>query len=265
MRTLTNSAGIKMFGLRRIGKSTLRRYATEHFDATRRPYAYIDGQGLHSLNDLLGRLFQAMPAEKSLMHRALGLVASGPAKTALESLLKGAKHEETALSAYWRLVSDAIRDALKGAGRPPILVIDEFSYLVDNMIKVGDRGRDDADRLLASMREWRGEGMTMLLTGSLGLTALARKHKLNLEHLNDLQPFNVPELTPTEAREFIRRATEAPSQGRWTEEHTKEFRVSKANRGPLSLFPRARLIGDWRREPGRSTCFRVDLCRAGAP
>lgn len=33
----------------------------------------------------------------------------------------------------------------------------------------------------------------------------------------------MPELTEDEAREFIRQATEEPSQGRWTEEHTREF------------------------------------------
>jgi hypothetical protein len=87
----------------------------------------------------------------------------------------------------------------------------------------GNQGRDDADRLLASMREWRGAGMTMLLTGSIGLAGLARQHHLNVEHLNDLQPFSVPELSEAEARDFIRQATEGPSQGRWTEDQTVEF------------------------------------------
>jgi hypothetical protein len=53
--------------------------------------------------------------------------------------------------------------------------------------------------------------------------ALARKHRLSIEHLNDLQPFAVPELTEKEARKFIRQATEAPSKGKWTGAHTDEF------------------------------------------
>ena len=40
-RALDAGSGVKMFGLRRIGKSTLRLCATEHLDASRRPYAYM--------------------------------------------------------------------------------------------------------------------------------------------------------------------------------------------------------------------------------
>lgn len=224
LQALGTSAGVKMFGLRRIGKSTLRLLAMEHFEATRRPYAFVDGQGLQSLGDLLGRLHEAMPKEQGVIQRALELVTSAPARTALEALAKGTPYEEKALSAYWRHVSDAIRDALQADRQKPALVFDEFTYPLDKLIKRdAQQGRRDADMLLASMREWRGAGMTMLLTGSLGLTRLVRKHDLNFEHLNDLQPFDVPELTPTEAREFIRQATETPSQGRWTAEHSDEF------------------------------------------
>lgn len=224
LRTLTSSAGIKMFGLRRIGKSTLRRLATEHFEREALPCVYIDGQGLHSLGDLLGRLGEVMPDESSVMKRALARLSTGPGRIVIDAIAKGTGQEEETLSAHWRLVSDAIRDALKSGHPKPILVIDEFSYLIANMIaRSPERGREDVDKLLASMREWRGEGMTMLLTGSIGLTGLARKYGLNLEHLNDLQPFVVPELTEEEAREFIREATATPSEGRWTDRHTDEF------------------------------------------
>jgi hypothetical protein len=223
LRALNSSAGVKMFGLRRIGKSTLRLYATDHFDRTKRPYAYIDGQGMRSLSDFLSKLSQALPDDKTLFRRAVSFVA-GPASGVLEAISTGTAFQENVLSAHWHVVSEAIKKALRQDGPKPVLVIDEFSYVIDNMIKRDARlGREDADKLLASMREWRGEGMTMLLTGSLGITALTRKHALNVEHLNDLQPFAVPELTAAEAREFIRQATETLSQGRWTEAHTAQF------------------------------------------
>ena len=73
-----------------------------------------------------------------------------------------------------------------------VIVIDEFTYLLSNLIERDPkRGREDVDKLLASMREWRGEGMKMLITGSIGLTGLARKHNLNLEHLNDCSPKSI--------------------------------------------------------------------------
>lgn len=221
MRTLDHSAGVKMFGLRRIGKSTLRLYATEQLETQGRPVTAIDGQGLQSLSDFLARLFTAMPKGEGFMNKALGLVSKGPAQVALQAVAQGTGHQDAVLSAYWQLVSAAIRKALESDTAKPILVIDEFTYLIGNLLKRPE-GAQDVDKLLAAMREWRAGGMTMLLTGSIGLTALARTHGVNVEHLNDLQPFTVPELTQEEAREFVRQATRS-SEGRWTAVHTKEF------------------------------------------
>ena len=221
LRTLASSAGIKMFGLRRTGKSTMRERALEELRTTGRPHVFIDGQGLHSLGDFLSRLAAVTRDEPAILDRALGLLA-GPAAKAVSALRDGERFEEAALSAYWQQVSNAIRESLK-EGRAPVLVVDEFSYLVQNMV---NRGRvEDVDLLLAGMREWRDGGMTMLLTGSLGLTALARTAGFNLEHLNDLQPFSIPELDEVEAREFVDQATAQPSGGAWTDEHTDEFLV----------------------------------------
>lgn len=221
LEALDAGTGIKMFGLRRIGKSTLRLYATQYYEARGRLCVYIDGQGLRSLTDLLTRLFAAFQMREGLANRILGFMADGPARTALEAIAVGTGQEATALSVYWQAVSAAISKALAAGGERPILVIDELSYLLKNMITRDPvSGCADAERLLASMREWREEGMTMLLTGSIGLTALARQHNLSTDHINDLQPFDVPELTELEARAFIREATEATSGGRWTAGHT---------------------------------------------
>jgi hypothetical protein len=224
MRTLRNSAGIKMFGLRRIGKSTMRLYAMEQLQAERRTVAYIDGQGLLGLGDFLGRLSSALPGEKGLVQLALKQLSSGPIKAALDALVAGTEYEERAISAYWRLLSEAISKSLAAPGAKPVLIVDEFPYLIANMIRKDNAaGRDDADRLLASMREWRGAGMSMLLTGSIGLTGLARKNGLNIEHLNDLQPFGIPELSREEAVAFIKSALEGFPTSHWTDEHTDEF------------------------------------------
>ena len=221
MNQLAHGAGIKMFGLRRIGKSTLRVYAIGQLEAEKRPVAFIEGQGLQSLSDFLSRLFRALPAEKSFMHRAVGLLSAGPMRIALEAVAKGVNHDETAINAYWQMLAGAIRDALKTGGPAPVLVIDEFTYLLGNIIE--RQGRDQADRLLASMREWREAGMTMVLTGSIGLTAMVRKHDLTLEHLNDLQDFAIPELSLESARALVHDAVDEPSEGRWTEAHIDEF------------------------------------------
>ena len=217
MRTLLKSNGIKMFGLRRIGKSTLRQYAMEQFESAGTPYAFFNGEGLNSLSDFLAGWLSAMPNRKHFLQKTLDAVGNTPARTVLDALTNGTPFEETTLEAYWQSVAQAIARVSK-EGTPPILIIDEFSTFMHNLIS--KHGAEKADRLLASMREWRGAGVRMLLTGSIGMKALSRQHGLNSEHLNDLQPFPVPELTEDQAREFVRQATDPAS---WTEEHTDEF------------------------------------------
>lgn len=216
--SLFNSgSGIKMFGLRRIGKSTLRLHLHQKLEGDGSKLVFIDGQGLHSLAAFLRALSMAAKQDGGLWGRALEAVTTGPAKDALNALDKDGKYEAAALSAYWQHISAAIKTAL-ASGERPALIVDEFSYLIQNM--VNDNGPADVDRLLGSMREWREAGMRMLLTGSFGVTQLARRAGLNLEHLNDLQPFTIPELTEAEAKEFIEAATNG-SEGRWTPEHTQ--------------------------------------------
>lgn len=162
-----------------------------------------------------------MPTKQNFSQRVMSAMSAGPARAAIEALASGLGQEQSAIPAYWQLLSSAIRKALLDEVAKPALVIDEFTYLVENMI--AKKAGPDVDSLLASMREWRDAGMTMLLTGSIGLTGLARRHGINLEHVNDLQPFDIPELTEDEARAFILAATDGVSEGRWTEEHTDEL------------------------------------------
>ncbi|MBL8299341.1 MAG: hypothetical protein JNN30_13465 [Rhodanobacteraceae bacterium] len=214
--------------MRRIGKSTLRRYVVETLRGRDQPVAFIDAQGLHSVADLLAALFAALPKEEGgLSHRMLSFIAKdSPIRSLLEALAKGTKTGDNVVSAYWREAYNGIREALASSNPPPTLVIDEFSFLLKNMLeRAGGGSADEANQLLAALREWRERGMKMLLTGSIGVTALARRHGLQRDHLNDLLPFDVPELSEAEARAFIDQAvqTAAPAGQSWTKAHTDEF------------------------------------------
>jgi hypothetical protein len=224
LRTLESSGGIKMFGLRRIGKSTLRLYVLEQAKLTGQATAFFDAQGLHSIQDLLGELFSALP-KGSLTQGILERIAKdSPIRGVLEALVRGTQTGDQVVAAYWREAYNGIRDALREMEQPPMLVIDEFSLLLRNVLERNpEDGRDQINQLLASMREWRDSGMKMLLTGSIGVTALTRKYDLDRDHLNDLLPFEVPELTEDEARDFVQQATGASPEGRWSDTHTDEF------------------------------------------
>lgn len=224
MRLLLSSGGIKMFGLRRISKSTLRLYVMEQLQQQGKSFAFIDAQGLHSIEDLIAELFHALPNDLNLTTKVFKLIADdSPIKKVMEALAKGTKTGDVMVAAYWKEAYNSIRDALKTCPVPPMLIIDEFPFLLKNMLNGNaEAKRDEVNQLLAAMREWRGAGMKMLLTGSIGITALARQYGLDRDHLNDLLPFEVPELTEAEARDFIRQATDYPDN-QWTEAHITEF------------------------------------------
>lgn len=225
LKTLDRSGGVKMFGLRRIGKSTLRRFVIETLETQKRPVVFLDAQGLLAIQDLLAELFSLLRSETKMTGQILGLISKeSPIRGFIEAVAGGTKTGERLVSAYWKEAYNGIRDALHKSETRPILIIDEFSLLLSNVLERDpEKGKEEVNQLLAAMREWREAGMKMLLTGSIGVTALSRKYDLNRDHLNDLLPFNVPELTEAEAREFIYQATAIPSDGKWTENHTTEF------------------------------------------
>ena len=84
-----------------------------------------------------------------------------------------------------------------------------------------DLGDEQADMLLASMREWRKAGLKMILTGSIGLLGLARKHRFSVEHVNDLSSFQIPPLRDEDARAFIVAAVAGHPGSTWTDAHTQ--------------------------------------------
>jgi len=60
----------------------------------------------------------------------------------------------------------------------------------------------------------------MLLLGSIGMAGLARRYRLDLSHLIDLTPLEVPPLERQEAAEFIECLASGGSIKGWTPDHT---------------------------------------------
>ncbi len=222
---LETGAGLRMFSLRRIGKSTLRLHAFQQLKQSGRPVAFIEGQETDSLSQLLHQI-HAEFGEQSWMARALKLVGTAPAQAALKAALAGTGPDHQALSAYWQEITKRITQALSEQANSPVLIIDEFAFLLEKILRTDKaRGANDAERLLASMRVWREHGLTMLLTGSIGIIRLLREHDITMDHLNGLQHLDVPELSEDTARKFIKAATATASAGRWTEAHIDKLIV----------------------------------------
>jgi hypothetical protein len=220
IKRMTHGTGVKMFGLRRIGKSTMRKVLLEHFAKVGREVYYVDAQGADTLSKFLFQLSPQVTGKPSLIDRARNLSVTAPVQTLLAALVSGDQSsiEDKTIDDYWQSISAAIKAAALAGDTPPAIVIDEFPYLVDGLTRYGDGHRPEkANSFLSSLREWRDSGVSMMLTGSIGLTGLARRRGLSLEHISDLRTFDVPELTEEEARDFISSFVNPVA---WSQEHT---------------------------------------------
>lgn len=220
LNALEASAGIKMFGLRRIGKSTLIKFTEEQLILAKKPYIKLNGQGMTSLADFLNALSLVINKDGALWGNVFAKLTGGPAADIFAKWKGGEELEEQVALTRWRYISNTVKESL-GEAEKPVLLFDEFSFFIDNLVKAGKH--QQAELILAALREWRGMGMKMVLAGSFGFTTIARTSDISLEHNNDMKPVNIPELTPDEARNFIYQATEKPSNGRWTQAHVEEF------------------------------------------
>jgi hypothetical protein len=231
LRLLHHSAGIKMFALRRIGKSTMTLFAQEAMQKDGYSVIRVDAQGMRSLDGLLFGVFNAIPRGHAVVHRLSNyFTGNAPIPQALRTVighaLSGASGPDpeaaNGIAHYWQPISSQIVSALREERAKMLLTIDELPYLLAKLLEGNkDRGVQQVNDLLAALREWRGAGLKMVLTGSIGMAGLARQYGFSNDHVNDLSDFTVPPLTEEEARGFVVAATHERSAGRWTDEHTE--------------------------------------------
>jgi hypothetical protein len=227
---LAGGNGAKLFGLRRIGKSTEAVACAARLQALGWTTVALDCQDMATEAQLLMKLFAELPSRgwaAGLLKAVTGdsLIAAGvrDALTAMDDSKLGD------VNAYFGSIANAIERALRDrrgtaeAGAGLLLCIDELPWLCRRILESDPhRGRQRVDQLFAALRRWRDAGMVMLLIGSIGLMGLGRAHGLDMDHLNDLTTLSVPPLAePDAARAFVAAlAAHAPTPG-WTDAHTE--------------------------------------------
>jgi hypothetical protein len=216
---LASGESVKIFGLRRIGKSSLLYETARVLTAHHRPVIQLDGQQLHTIPSLLKEIISNLPLDKGPIHRLLDWsrnVGLPPeVKSKLEALIteKIVGTSEPALDAYAELLFKELGvsfAALPPAHRP-VLFIDELPWFCDNVMKAAPAAERAAtaarlNNLLAVLRAWRGEdiGIAMSVCGSLSMAWLQREHGIQSEHLNDCMPVQVEELSLDEAVAMVK-------------------------------------------------------------
>lgn len=222
---LERSNGARLFGLRRIGKSTEARACIDRLKQRKKEWVFIelDAQGCASEARLVQDFLSALPS-KNLADRITQAVTGDGmiAKGAREALQKFAGPQAD-IQAYFGPIMTAIERSLSSKDGL-VLVIDELPWLCRSILESDDtQGRIRVEVLLAALRRWRDRGVRMLLLGSIGMAALGRRYGLDRNHLNDLLPHDIPPLEPEEARTMVAAMVAGSQATGWSDGHTAQF------------------------------------------
>lgn len=218
---MTRSNGAKLFGLRRIGKSSEASACCERLRKAGFTVVKEDAEGMSSEVMLLQSILGKLPSE-GLKARVTKLILddNAIAKSARDAFSKAMSGKADELLAYFGPIMSAVENAIDQNDRV-VLVIDEFPWLCRSILQSDvDKGVARVDVLLAALRRWRNKGVPMLLMGSIGMVALGRQYGLDLNHLNDLGPLNVPPFESDEAKALVDALAVGGEIAGWTEAHT---------------------------------------------
>lgn len=215
--------GTRIFGLRRIGKSSEARAYKERMKRTNPSLIVLElnAEGCTSEAKLLLDILNAMP-NKGWRERITASISSNNsiAQVARDAIQKmtGAQAD---IQAYFAPIMHAIEQVLQ-PDESIVIIIDEIAWLCRSILD-GDpkEGRSRVDVLLATLRRWRNKGVRMLLLGSIGITAFGRQHRLDLSHLNDLSNMEIPPLTRDEAQLLVQCLARGAEVKNWSDAHTQ--------------------------------------------
>jgi hypothetical protein len=210
VEALLAGESIKLFGLRRTGKSSIMLEVEAALRNAGRKPIYVDVQGNDRVDQLCARLVAALPASNtaSKLTQALASDRVGKGISVIQNLLGRAQQtppRPTAILQRIELIKGDLTKLLAQQNRSIILLIDELPFLIDNML---DRGVPlaDVNGFLATLRSWRQDGqLPMFLSGSIGLSWLIRERGIAREHFNDLiKTLTPPPLEPNDARAMLK-------------------------------------------------------------
>jgi hypothetical protein len=206
VESLRAGESVKLFGLRRTGKSSVMLAVESALKAHGLKPIYIDVQGHDRIDKLVAALIAALPKNETV-RRLTAALSPARVNQVIEVIhrVSGKQQPELSPAAVLRqveLISGDLTKILAQQNSSIVLMIDELPFLIDNMLK---RGVSEADvnAFLATLRSWRQDGrLPMLLSGSMGLSWLIRERGVAREHFNDL----VKALTPPPLQEGDARA-----------------------------------------------------------
>ena len=233
---LARGDSVKMFGLRRIGKSTCMAQVRQGL-AGRAVLVHTDAQNANTMSAFTKELLNAVPEAAQgmgLRRRLAGLAGlAQPVMQMFAAMQKGEPtasdpQAEAAFLAYWTSFAPFIGQHLAEQGQQVVICLDEFPLLCDKLA-TGPGGVAAVNTILAELRRWRSlqpHPLAMFFTGSVGFASIAKRHGLDRNAINDLRTMNLPPLPEADTAAMLRAliAGNTPP-GQWNEAMIARFRA----------------------------------------
>lgn len=230
-RLLLAANSVSLFGLRRIGKSSVLAGIEMLIREQGAVPVTLELQGSHRIEALVGKLVEACEREKQhgLVEKIrdiyTGATLKAPAAVrAAYRLFSGGKETDDAASGvadvlpYLEMALGPLGDRLRQHDKKVILILDELPFFCQNLHGQGGAQPRHIAALVSELRRWRREGLTMLLAGSIGFHRLERKLGIDPNLFADLTHETLAPLD--DAERMIAALARGCRFDFWTEAHT---------------------------------------------
>jgi hypothetical protein len=231
---LQDGGSARVFGLRRIGKSSLIAETRDRLISNHsRLVLWIDLQKQANVAGVLKQILggitndhQGVAGKFMSWFETTSSIPKGVkarTKAMLESKLDAAGASD--VDAYAEAMFEQIGTifaAMDPVDRP-ILIFDELPFLIMNAIEgATDKNKGEVvarlNRFLALLRHWRSAevGIAMTISGSFAMTWLGREHGIKDEHNHDCTRIHIDEMSHPEARAMVEAMAAHCSLPGWT-------------------------------------------------
>lgn len=242
-RLLLEGNSVSLFGLRRIGKSSL---LVGIEDLVRKEGAVpvtVELQGANRIETLVAKLVEACERQgerglaDGIRSQYTSAVLRMPAAVrAVYRLVTGGGGDEHPgaqvgpkdVLDYLEVALGSLAERLKQSERPIVLILDELPFFCQDLHAQGGAEQRHVAAFLAELRRWRREGLTMLVGGSIGVHRLERDLGIDPNLFGDLNHEQLPPLTGADAAALVAALARGCAFAFWTSDHDRTVLAAPA-------------------------------------
>ena len=195
---LDRGNSIALFGLRRIGKSSLLIELAEKYEAKDdHTVIQLDVEEYTTLSTFYKKVYSKLPMSlKEKMSQKLtnlpkkirGFLGIKELEVPDTFLIKFDENNQDFRN-YWEDISNSFQEIFTDGNQKILLFIDELPYFLENLNE--DNQKKDSQIVLATLRAWRNRGVIMAIAGSIQINHFIEKLGLSSKLLAGLNRIHV--------------------------------------------------------------------------